>query len=200
MNPRSSRREEALAENAEHRKPDSEGRRAGSADFPVRRTWPAFTARVGDARGRVGKPALPATLVCTLGLLAPALFAEPLGGGSYTLNGGPVTGGGQSGGGTFAVAGGAGETAVGPLSGGTFQVTGGLIGVAVVPGDVALEFTTTDGQVTLSWPTDAVGYVLEFTSQVGELASWQPVTPAPAASRFTTPFDQPLRFFRLRRP
>jgi hypothetical protein len=201
MNPRSSRREEALAENAEHRKPDSEGRRAGSADFPVRRTWPAFTARVGDARGRVGKPALPATLVCTLGLLAPALLAEPLGGGRFTLDGRPVTGGGQSGGGAFAVAGAAGNAPSAVSQGGTFTVAGGLVGVAVVPGDVTPQLALTDtGDAKLTWSGDATGYVLEFTPVIGEAADWQPVTPAPVGNTFTTPFNQPLRFFRLRKP
>ena len=119
-----------------------------------------------------------------LALFPLTLLAEPSSGGRFSLDGGPVTGGGQSAGGAFAVAGGAGETATGGLSGGTFTVTGGLIGVAVVPGDVVLDFTNTDGQVTLTWPADASGYVLQFTPVIGDASNWQPVTPAPAAHTF----------------
>ena len=60
--------------------------------------------------------------------------------------------------------------------------------------------TTTDGQVTLRWPAEAAGYGLEFTPVIGEAANWQPVTPAPAGNTFTTPFNQPLRFYRLQKP
>lgn len=136
-----------------------------------------------------------------LGLGATALWAEALSGGRFSLNGGPVTGGGQSGGGTFAVAGAPGEAATGPLSGGAFKVTGGLIGVAVLPGDFALTIgSAPSGQVRIDWPAEAAGYVLEFTSSVGEFANWQPVTPAPAGNSFTTSANQPLRFYRLHRP
>ncbi len=139
-------------------------------------------------------------LILLLTTLCLRTSAQPLGGGQFTLSGGPATGGGQSGGGTFAVAGAPGETATGPLIGGSFSVTGGLVGVAIVPGDFALEFSANDGQVTLTWPVDAAGYVLEFTPVIGEAADWQPVAPAPVGNTFTTPFNQPLRLFRLRKP
>jgi len=135
------------------------------------------------------------------GLLTHLLLAEPLGGGRFTLNGRPVTGGGQSGGGTFAVAGAAGETAFGPLSGGAFQVTGGLIGVAVVPDDVTPELVLTDdGNARLEWSADAAGYVLQFSPTLGPTANWQPVSPTPTGNSFITPFNQSLRFFRLHKP
>lgn len=145
---------------------------------------------------------VPACLALALLLLSPSLRAEPLSGGQYSLQGGPATGGGgKSDGGTFAVAGGAGETATGPLTGGAFVVTGGLVGVAVVPDDVTPQLTLTDeGNAVLSWSGAATGYVLESSPSVGEFADWQPVTPAPAGNTFTTPFNQPLRFFRLRKP
>jgi hypothetical protein len=137
----------------------------------------------------------------SLGLLTASLLAEPLSGGRFSLDGGPVTGGGQSGGGTFAVAGAPGEAATGPLSGGSFQVTGGLIGVAVIPGNFALNIgSAPDGQVRIDWAAGAAGYVLEFTPSVGEFANWQPVTPAPAGNSFITSANQPLRFYRLHRP
>lgn len=138
-------------------------------------------------------------LVTTLCL--PTL-AQSLGGGQFTLSGGPVTGGGgKSDGGTFAVAGSAGNAPSAASQGGTFEVTGGLVGVAVVPDDVTPELTFTDtGEATLTWSAAATGYVLESSPSVGEFANWQPVTPAPVGNTFTTPFNQPLRFFRLHKP
>jgi hypothetical protein len=155
----------------------------------------------GLAQSQTGR-SLAAALVLTLGLFTVTLLGEPLSGGQYSLQGGPATGGGgKSDGGTFAVTGGAGETATGPLTGGAFVVTGGLVGVAVVPDDVTPELTLTDtGEATLTWSAEATGYVLESSPSVGEFADWQPVTPAPAGTTFTTPFNQPLRFFRLRKP
>lgn len=137
-----------------------------------------------------------------MALLTPTLLAQSLGGGQFTLSGGPVTGvGGQSDGGTFAVAAGVGETTTAPLTGGTFEVTGGLVGVAVVPDDITPELVITDtGEAKLTWPAEAAGYVLEFSPSIGDFADWQPVTPAPTDNSFTTVFDQPLRFFRLRKP
>lgn len=154
--------------------------------------------RIMGERGRAGALLF---LACAFGLLPTALSAQSLGGGRFTLAGGPVTRSSKpSDGGTFAVTGGTGEASAAPLTGGTFQVTGGPVGVAVVPGDVTLDFTVTDGQATLTWPAGTAGYVLEFTAALGEAADWQPVTPAPAGNSFTTPFNHPLRFFRLRRP
>ena len=163
----------------------------GSGRNPRQRAAGGMLARLA----RLARAALAGSL------LTPALFAESLGGGSYSLTGGPVTGGGQSGGGTFAVAGTAGNTSVDVSKGGDFQVTGGLIGVAVVPGDFALTIGfAPDGQILISWPAEASGYVLESTPTVGEFANWQPVTPPPAGNTHTTPNDQALRFFRLRKP
>lgn len=139
-------------------------------------------------------------LLCgTLALTLVRALAESSSGGRYTLNGAPVSGGGRSGGGNFAVAGGAGETTTGPVKGGTFQVTGGLTGVVVIEGDVAIAISTANGQVTLTWPAGTAGYVLEFTPQLGPGATWQSATPAPSGNTFTTPSNQSLRFFRLRK-
>lgn len=141
-----------------------------------------------------------AALAFTLGLLTPVLHAAQSAGGDFSLVGGVSTGGGQATGGDFSVTASADEAASGPLSGGDFEVTGGLVAVTVVTdGDVALGLTATDSQVTLTWPAEATGYVLEFSPAVGDTANWQPVTPAPAANSFTTTFNQPLRFYRLRK-
>ncbi len=139
--------------------------------------------------------------VLALGLATSALRAGPSIGGDFSLEGGLATGGGQAAGGDFTVAATVGETGTGPLTGGDFEVTGGLIGVAVVPCDFALTIGfAPDGQILISWPAEASGYVLESTPTVGEFANWQPVTPPPAGNTHTTRNDQALRFFRLNRP
>lgn len=143
---------------------------------------------------------LASSLALTLALLTSPALAETLSGGSFTLEGGPVAGGGPAGGDPFGLDGSAGETATGALAGGTFEVTGGLLGMAVGPGEVALDFTATDSQITLTWPADAAGYGLEFTPVIGDAANWQPVTPTPPANTYATPFNPPLRFFRLHKP
>lgn len=139
-------------------------------------------------------------LVIALLALPVSLWAAPAAGGDFTLSGAAVTGGGASQGGAFALNGTAGEPATGEVAGGEFTLSGGLIGVYVVPGEVALTLTQKDfGEATLTWPA-ATGHVLEFTAAVGPGANWQPVTPAPPGNTFTTPINQPARFFRLRRP
>jgi hypothetical protein len=140
------------------------------------------------------------TIGVTFALALAVAHAESSSGGRFTLNGGPVSGGGRSGGGNFAVNGGAGETSTAQASGGNFQVTGGLVGIVVIPGEVEVSITTASGQIRLTWPDGTAGYVLESSAQIGAAANWQAVTPAPSANTFTTPANQSLRFFRLRKP
>ena len=138
----------------------------------------------------------------TLGLLllTTALQAGQSTGGEFSLTGTSVAGGGQSAGGDLHLSGTAGHPA-GTSGGGTFQLSGGLIGIYVVPGEVELTLTRTEnGDATLTWSGDAVGYVLQFSSQLDPLADWQPVTPAPTGNTYTTSFVQPARFYRLRKP
>jgi hypothetical protein len=86
--------------------------------------------------------------------------------------------------------------------GGAYVLSGGLWAVVVVPsGHVVLALEKTEsGQARLSWPPDAVGYQLEFTTALGPTAVWSPVSPTPAGNVFLTPMNQPVRFFRLRKP
>ncbi len=90
-----------------------------------------------------------------------------------------------------------------PTSGGSFTVAGALVtpGATVVLGDFALTVSLTlDGQIQIDWPAEASGYVLEGTPELGDVAGWIAITPSPTGNRFTTPGNQDLRFFRLRRP
>jgi hypothetical protein len=72
--------------------------------------------------------------------------------------------------------------------------------VVVIPGEVPLSLAAMGNQATLTWPGSATDYVLEFTADIGNLADWRPVVPAPVGTAYTTSFNQPLRFFRLRQP
>jgi hypothetical protein len=135
-----------------------------------------------------------------LAVLPASLQSAPAVGGDFALSGAAVTGGGASQGGEFTLGGTAGEPATGEVAGGEFTLVGGLIGVIVVPGDAGLELAhTADGEARLSWSADTAGLVLEFSAGLGPTANWQPVEPAPTGASHTVPFNQPARFFRLRR-
>ena len=135
-----------------------------------------------------------------LGLTAATLRAGPSVGGDFSLEGGLGFGGGSSGGGEFIVEADDDPISGFALSGGDFRIEGNLMGIAVVPGEVALSLIANGDQATLTWPGSVADYVLEFTSDIGNLADWRPVVPAPVGTAYTTPFNQPLRFFRLRKP
>lgn len=135
-----------------------------------------------------------------LGLTAATLRAGPSVGGDFSLEGGLGFGGGSSGGGEFIVEADDDPISGFALSGGDFRIEGNLMGIAVVPGEVALSLIANGDQATLTWPGSATDYVLEFTADIGNLADWRPVDPAPVGTAYTTPFNQPLRFFRLRKP
>ncbi|MBN8247315.1 MAG: hypothetical protein J0L84_07710 [Verrucomicrobia bacterium] len=139
-------------------------------------------------------------LVLVLVLTAIAVWGGPSVGGDFSLEGSLTSGTGSSAGGDFALETEVSDTADVALRGGDFEVSGILVGVAVVPGEVALNLTVTGDLATLTWPAEAADYVLEFADGIAGVADWQPVTPAPVGTVHTTPFNQPLRFFRLRRP
>lgn len=131
-------------------------------------------------------------------------LAHPAGaqstGGDFVLHGTPAIGGGEAGGGNFALSGQVTPAGGTPSSGGEFTLRGGAIGLYVVPGEVKLTVTRDDrGDAVLTWPADGDGFVLEYTGTLGAEPQWQAVTPSPAGRRYVTPFDQPLRLFRLRR-
>jgi len=146
-------------------------------------------------------PLRPTLLVALVfGLIALPSHSDSLTGGPYLVSGGPVSGGGTSAGGKFVVDGFAGH-ATGKLAGGIFEVTGGLLDVMIVPGDVTILIRLDPAnQATLTWIPSSSGYILESTLQLGDVASWQPVTPAPAGNAYAVPVDQSVRFFRLRQP
>jgi len=127
--------------------------------------------------------------------------AQQASGGNFAVRGSAEhSGGGTSRGGAFSVTGVIGQPAAGALSGGTFQIAGGLIGVYALPtagGDAALTITRANGSAIIGW--DKNGYVLETRMAFGAAGVWEAVTPAPIERSYTTPINQPARFFRLRK-
>ncbi|MBL9126239.1 MAG: hypothetical protein JNL97_01270 [Verrucomicrobiales bacterium] len=148
-----------------------------------------------------------------LGIAATGTWVVPtLGqatGGAFRLDAGPVGGGGESKGGTFALRGavlatpgGSSESVVVPGVGGpSFALIGGIWGPAT--GTAAKAPTiravlTPDKLAELTWDEETSGFVLEFSSTLGPTAVWTPVDPQPTGLRFVTPCQQPARFFRFR--
>jgi hypothetical protein len=122
-------------------------------------------------------------------------------GGSFTLRGQPVGGGGASAGGAFQVIGEVGGAAPGLLSGGTFTLKVPPTGFFSIPvGDFELDILYSGSQVRLTWPPEASVYILESSTLLGPNASWEPVSSASGQSTFTLQADQVTRFFRLRSP
>lgn len=151
---------------------------------------------------RIGGGALVLILVLVLFQVLSSIAVQggPSVGGDFSVEGSVTSGTGASAGGGFALETEVSDPVGAPLRGGDFEVSGVLVGVAVVPGEVALNLTVTGDLATLTWPGEAADYVLEFADGIAGVADWQPVTPAPVGNVHTTHFNQPLRFFRLRRP
>ncbi len=130
-------------------------------------------------------------------------------GGAFRLTGHVVGGGGSSQGGIYVLRGAVSQAAAGfsaseivsgePVP--EFRAVGGWIGTLPAgplrPPKMKVLFTA-DKLAELSWDVDIAGYVLEFSSSIGPDANWQAVDPQPTVSSFTTPCQQPARYFRLR--
>lgn len=164
-----------------------------------------LAANRGEAQKRSRRIALGLFGVAAILVAASAPgVASQLRGGSYRLIGSPTGGGGRSDGGDFWVVGSILTPAQGVSKRGGFEVMGGLVGVYALPviaGEVPLLVDrTADGQALLSWPASAAGYQLEVSTALGPEAVWQAVSPAPEGNTYTTPYDQPARFYRLRKP
>lgn len=132
-------------------------------------------------------------------------------GGAFRLTGQVIGGGGTSQGGAFLLQGAVTQAATGrSLSvvepGGNptdYRVIGGWLGPVSTgsPGRPSMKARLTEDKLAeLNWDMDITGYVLEFSSSIGPGAVWQPVSPQPVGMSFTTPCQQPARFFRLRGP
>ena len=139
--------------------------------------------------------------LCPVG--AGAVARGDLEGGGFKLTGAiSGGGGGSSAGGPFQISG---WVSTGPdsvMSGGSFVLQGGLAPPEIVPEDrpsIRAVFTL-DKAVAMTWSAASAGYVLEFSASLGPDAAWTPVNPQPTGATFTSPCQQPARYFRLRKP
>jgi len=68
---------------------------------------------------------------------------------------------------------------------------------------IHLDVTSRNSNLTLSWPLTSSGFVFESTTNLSS-TNWQRVLESPMTNsgrlELTAPFDQPGRFFRLRKP
>jgi hypothetical protein len=68
----------------------------------------------------------------------------------------------------------------------------------------SLAVSQSRGQVTISWPASAIGYSLEFKTNIAPIAIWNPVGQTPVTSGRTlsvsVPTTETQQFFRLKKP
>ncbi len=120
-------------------------------------------------------------------------------------------GGGVSHGGSYRVRGSVAQPVMGRSRGGSgegeaavsYTLVGGWLGQIFPSGDPVQPSLrvriTEDWLMELSWDGNVVGFVLEFSGSIGPDADWQPVSPQPTGSGYTTLCEQPTCYFRLRR-
>lgn len=121
----------------------------------------------------------------------------------HTVDGGGGTS--TSNDGRFTVSGTAGQPDAGKSASndGQFQLNGGFWHGEIVFCGCTLSITYSGGNVTVSWPGDLSGCILEAT---GELLSppssivWAPVSPQPTGGSYTVAVTGTQRYFRLRAP
>ena len=114
-------------------------------------------------------------------------------------------GGGASTGGVYSVSGTIGQPDAGKSSSndGQFQLNGGFWHGELIFCGCTLSITYSGGNVTVSWPGDLNGCILEAT---GELqipptsTVWTPVSPQPTGSSYNVAVTGTQRYFRLRAP
>jgi len=140
-------------------------------------------------------------LASALFILPAAVNAQP-----YSLQRSTVAGGGASGtGGTFSLNGTAGQPFGGLSAGGSSSVTAGFWATEAVqtPPGVKLSLVHFGAHLTLSWPTNWSGLVLQQTTDIGK-PNWtavsQPVVVSNNQYTVTVPAMLPKQFFRLVHP
>ena len=112
-------------------------------------------------------------------------------------------GGGTSSTGTLSLTGTIGQPdASVKLAGGSYGLESGFWSSVVaiqIPGAPLLSVLRIGSTVFISWPSDAAGYVLEWTGNLHPPANWVPVAGV-ANNALTTPAAPGTSFFRLRKP
>src|SRR5258705_3751236 len=94
-----------------------------------------------------------------LAVAAPALRAQNYSIDWFTIDGG----GGASTGGVYSVSGTIGQPDAGRMSGGSYTMDGGFWGAIAIqtPGAPLLSIMQSNGNVVVSWPLPATGYMLD---------------------------------------
>src|SRR5262245_52853367 len=147
-------------------------------------------------------------LVCAAALAGDATLAPAQSGGSFTMSGATIDGGGgPSSGGTFWLNGTIGQPDAGaPISGGGFTIKGGfwIPDIPSLPPYLAIRLAGAN-TIILSWPNPSTGYVLQQTSNMSAPnGGWMDVTQAPVINgsnkEITLTASGAFCLFRLRQP
>ena len=115
--------------------------------------------------------------------------------------GGPST----SNDGRFSVSGTVGQPDAGKSSSndGQFRLNEGFWYSETISCGCTLSITYSSGNVTISWPGDRSGCILEATGELQSPPSsilWTPVSPQPTGNSYTVAVSGTQRYFRLRAP
>jgi hypothetical protein len=119
------------------------------------------------------------------------------------------TGGGTSTGGIYSVCGTIGQPDAGTLTGGSYSLVGGFWSIVQQEGAPVLKMTVANGNLVLSWPTNAIGFFVQSAIQLTPgSANWANLagTPVQVGDHFELTIDpaltppNPIRFFRLYKP
>jgi len=121
----------------------------------------------------------------------------------HTVDGGGSTS--TSADGRFSVSGTAGQPDAGQSASadGRFQLNGGFWYGEIVFCGCTLSITYSGGKVTVSWPCDLGGCILEATDELRSsppATVWTPVSPQPTGHSYTVAVTDTQRYFRLRSP
>jgi hypothetical protein len=141
-------------------------------------------------------------LIAFIGLSIAASAAD------FSISWSTIDGGGStstSNDGRFSVSGTAGQPDAGRSASndGQIQLNGGFWYSEIAFCGCTLSITYSSGNVTVSWPGDLSGCILEATVELLSPPSsivWTPVSPQPTGNNYTAAVGGTQRYFRLRSP
>jgi hypothetical protein len=148
---------------------------------------------------------------CLLLCFLPCAFCIRASAQNYSIDWSTIDGGGgRSTGGTYSLTGTIGQPDAGTMSGGRYSLTGGfwaLISVVQTPGApwLTIAFNSQPSTITVSWPSPADGWTLEYASALtGAAGLWTQIPPPyptnTTSLHFTEPSPAGNRFYRLHKP
>jgi hypothetical protein len=139
----------------------------------------------------------------TIMLLSLGVLSAP--GGPYAVDWHTMSGGGgTSTGGVYSVCGTIGQLDTGFMAGGDYSIDAGLweiIATLQTPGPPVLSIQLSATEVTISWPSSSVGFVLQQNTHLPNVAGWSPVSSAihdhGSTKSVTVPISSGTWFYRL---